>query len=802
MLKNYFKIAWRNLWNTKAFSAINILGLSIGIAFAMLISGYVWSELQVNKQLKNPHRQYILQSIWKDPSMGLELTTLGPLAKVLKEQYPNLIANYCRWDGIGSIVLKGDKTFREGLQLCDSTMLGMYGFKLMHGDAKTALNGSFTTVISTDIAIKYFGKTDVVGETLSIESFSGSKHDFVVNGVLANPARNSVTYINEDNNNQIYIPLSSVSFFGRYLEVWNNPYIVSYVELKRGVTPKDLEKPIAQLIKQNTPVQIQKNLRVQVVPLTEYYLNADKGLVRKMLYTLSCTAFFILLMAVINFINITVSRSSTRMKEIGVRKVMGGLRKQLIIQFLAESILLVVIATALAMLVYLVSRHYLSDILGKEIPHLFSYPVYYILIPIIFAIITGSLAGLYPAFLLSSLKSVDSLKGKLKMVKENVLLRKSLVGFQFFTALVVFIGALVVSKQVELFFSKDLGYNKDFIISAQAPRDWSEKGVRRMETIRDEFAAMPEIVEVSLSYEIPNGNNARNIRMYKASVDSTQAIMTHLLYADENYAAAYSIPVTAGTFLKTENNSYDLSKIVINETQVKALGWKDGVEAIGKQVKMEGDPTLYTIAGVTKDFHFDSMHKAIQPITFMHIKQARAYRYLSFKVKPGNTAETIAALQKKWQELLPGTAFEYTFMDDTLKKLYYSEIQLKKASETATVLTLIIVLLGVLSLISLSIQNRTKEIGIRKVLGASVPSILTLFIKEFTTVILIAGLIACPIAYLVMQSWLNDYVYRIALTGQPFLIAFMGLSLITALLIILQTIKAALANPVKNLRTE
>jgi ABC-type antimicrobial peptide transport system permease subunit len=492
------------------------------------------------------------------------------------------------------------------------------------------------------------------------------------------------------------------------------------------------------------------------------------------------------------------------MKEIGVRKVMGGLRKQLIIQFLAESILLVVIATVLALLVYQVSRHYLSDILGKEIPGLFSYPVYYTLIPIIFAVIIGGLAGIYPAFLLSSLKSVDSLKGKLKTVKENVLLRKSLVGFQFFTALVVLIGALVVSKQVELFFSKDLGYNKDFVISAQAPRDWSEKGVRHMETIRDEFAAMPEIAEVSLSYEIPNGNNARNVRMYKASADSTQAVMTHLLYADGNYAATYSIPVTAGAFLKAENNSYDLSKIVINETQVKALGWKDAREAIGKQVKMEGDPTLYSIAGVTRDFHFDSMHKAIQPITFMHIRhrQARAYRFLSFRVKPGNTGEAIAALQKKWQELLPGTAFEYSFMDDILKKLYYSEIQLKKASHTAAVLTVIIVLLGVLSLISLSIQNRTKEIGIRKILGASVPSIVTLFMKEFTAVILIAGLIACPIAYIVMQTWLNDYVYRIELTGQPFLIAIAGLASVTALLIILQTIKAAAANPIKSLRSE
>jgi len=785
------------LWNTKAFSAINILGLSIGIAFAMLISGYVWSELQVNKQLKNPGRQYILQSKWKDPNMGIELTTIGALAKELKDEYPNLVSNYFRWDGIGSNVSKGDKIFRESLQLGDSTMLSMYGFKLIHGNAKTALNAPYTVVISTDLALKYFGKTDVLGETLSIESFSGTKHDFSITGVMEAPGRNSVTCFGGENN-QIFIPASSSSFFGRNMDVWSNIYILGYIELQEGVSPKDLEKPIAQLIKQNAPDPIRKNLKVELAPLADYY--SGNASVRKMLQTLSYIAFFILLMAVINFVNITISRSASRMKEIGLRKVMGGVRKQLMLQFLSESILIVSISTVLSLIFYQLFRPFISGLLGTDIPAFSTYPSAYILVPFIIAGIIGVLAGIYPALVLSSLKSVDSLKGILKTGKENVLLRKALVCFQFCVALIVFIGALTVASQVKLFLNSDLGYNKDFIVSAQVPRDWSQKGVEHMETVRREFAAMPEIKSATLSYQIPNGNYERKINIYTS--DSSRAITSIRLGADENYVDTYSMQLVAGSFLSESKSEHDLSKIVINETLAKALGWHKAKEAIGQQVRMAEDSPVFTVAGVLKDFHFESMQQPMQPIAFQHIRKTETFRFLSFKIKSGKTAEAIAAIQKKWSELLPGAAFEFSFMDDTLKAMYSTEIQLKKAAYTATVLTLIIVLLGVLSLISLSIQNRTKEIGIRKVLGASVPSIVSLFIKEFTTVILIAALIACPIAYLVMQSWLNDYVYRIAFTSQPFLIAFIGLSLITALLIILQTIKAALANPVKNLRTE
>ncbi|HXL55074.1 MAG TPA: FtsX-like permease family protein, partial [Chitinophagaceae bacterium] len=503
-------------------------------------------------------------------------------------------------------------------------------------------------------------------------------------------------------------------------------------------------------------------------------LESNNGLVKKMIYTLSFVALFILLMAVVNFINMSVSRSAARMKEIGIRKVLGGLKKQLILQFLVESIILVLFATVFALAIYIASRSFISDILGKEIPALSAFPFYFIVIPFLFAFVVGILAGIYPAFVLSSLKSVDSLKGKLKSVKENILLRKSLVAFQFCTATIVFIGAIIVSQQLDLFFSKDLGYDKEYVVSAQLPRDWSANGVRNIEMIRDQLARMPEVKNISLSYEIPNGNNVTSMLIYKAGEDSTHAVSSQALVTDELYADTYKIPMAAGIFFNPPGAVYDSTKIVINEAEAKAFGWKNVTEAIGQHLKIQGfNNIVFAVSGVTKDYHYASMQEKIQPATFVHVNLWQAYRFFSFKIKPGDIGNSIAALQKKWAQLMPGTPFEYSFMDDALKKLYTTEIQLKKASYTATILALIIVLLGVLGLISLSIQKRTKEIGIRKVLGSSVADIIALFMKEFLSVIFIAGIIAFPLAYIIMRNWLNGYAYRIDRTAQPFIISIL-----------------------------
>jgi putative ABC transport system permease protein len=476
MLKNYFKIAWRNIIKSRFYSLVNIIGLSVGIAFTLLIAAYIYGELQVNQQLKNAGNQYILQGKWKDPNMGYPLCTFADLPKALKDNYPNLVANYYHWDGVTSNVSNGDKHFREGIQIGDSTLLNMYGFKLLYGDRTTALADPFSIVITTRTALKYFGKTDVVGQSLNIENFSGSKHDFTISGVLEDLSQNSVTMLTDDNDNGVYMPATAAKFMGRNLEGWNNIAIVGYIELKPGVKPEDLVQPMQLLIKKNAPEQLSANLAPYLVPLHAYYLSANNNLVKRMLYTLAFVGLFILVMAIINFVNMCVSRSSGRMKEMGIRKVLGGMRKQLIWQFLVESVVLVLLATLVAMVWYLLARPYFSAVLGKPLIGLFAFPLYFYLFPVLLALIVGLLAGIYPAFVLSALKSVDSLKGKLDAVKESVLTRKSLVAFQFGIAIVVLISSLVISQQINLFFSKDLGYNKDYIIYAPLPRDWSKAG--------------------------------------------------------------------------------------------------------------------------------------------------------------------------------------------------------------------------------------------------------------------------------------------------------------------------------------
>ncbi len=798
MLKNYFTIACRHLLKAKSYSLINIVGLSIGIGFTFLIAAYVWRELGVNQQLKNKEQQYIIQSRWKDPNMGMDLTTVGPLAKALKEQYPDLVANYYRWDGITSTVSKGDRIFREGLQIGDSTLLNMFGFTLLHGDTRTALNEPFSVVVTEEKAVKYFGRNDVVNETITIEDFSGARHDFKITGVLAMPSANSVIHLTPENDNQFFIPEASASFFGRGLDAWNDAYKVGYIELQKGVKPQDLVWPMQDLLKKNAPPEMVANMKPFLLPLETYYLNQFDGMVKKMLYAVSLIAFFILLMAVVNFVNISIGNAAARIKEIGIRKVMGSLHRQLVLQFLVEAIVIVAISTAVAVLIYSAGRPLLSQILDKDIPVLTSFPVYFIFIPVVLVLLIGLLAGIYPAFVLSKLKATDAVKGKLQSVNANIFLRKTLVGFQICMASLVFIGVVVTIQQVNLFFGKNLGYNKDLVVSVQVPRDWSPKGVQKMLTVRNELQHLPEAETVSLSYSVPNGMSAGSTMVFTQGRDSTQAVAMETLSADENYGKVYSIPLLAGRYHRQLSDSLG---IVLNQSAAEALGFRSAEDAVGKTAYLPGRFPV-TILGVTNDFHFSSMKQGIKPLLLLHVGLNNIYRVMNIKLQPGNLSQSMAAIEQKWKTLLPGSAFEYSFMDDALKQMYASEIRLKKAAQTALVLSVIIVLLGISGLLSLHVQKRTKEIGIRKVVGASSFSILNLFLRDFLPVVFLGGLVSVPLAWLLMQQWLNDYAYRIQLTYFPFVISIVVILLLAAILIALQTAKIVVENPSKSLRTE
>lgn len=799
MIKNFILLAWRNLIKHRTFSIINILGLSAGIAFVFLIGAYVWGELRVNHTIPDNDRVFILQSKWKAANMGMSLTTPAPLSKALKENFPDLVADYYHHDGISSIVSKGNKYFREGLQPGDASFLTIMGFPLLYGDARTALNNPNSIVITAGKARKYFGRTDVLGETLTLQSFAGGKQDFIITGILKELPYNTVTNFTNTSNG-IFLPVESLRFFGRYdsFQAWANVYILNYVKLKAGVQPADLQKPIQQVLKLNAPTEIVANLEVQLVPLNEYYLQLNNGLARRMVYTLSFVALFILLMAVINFINITIGNSTTRLKEIGVRKVMGGSRQQLIFQFLTESVVMAILSAILALGIYQWAIPFCSKMLGKTLPSLTALPAQFIAIPLGVALVIGVLAGLYPAFVLSLQPSVDSLKGKLKTNKEKVVFRRSLIALQFTTAIVVFIGAIIIDKQISFSFNSSLGYDKEQVITATVPRDWTVTGVQHMEMVRNEMATLPTVSSASFSYEIPDGMSGNdNMKLYKAAEDSSRGINATGLTSDDHFAATYKIQLAAGKFLDRDTTS-----IVINEAAAKALGWRDITTAIGQPMKIQGGAQTYTIGGVIRDFHFDSKHQAIDPMVFVHVKNTLLYRYLSFKVKPGNMAETLAALEKKWATVLPGAPFDYKFIDDTLSFMYRSEIQLKKAAQMATLLSLVIVLLGVFGIVALNISRRMKEVGIRKVLGASGGQIISLFLKEFAWMIVLANLIAWPLAYLALENWLSNFVYRIHINWIPFATVALVIAALITVIVTIQTFVRALNNPVRNLRSE
>jgi putative ABC transport system permease protein len=474
----------------------------------------------------------------------------------------------------------------------------------------------------------------------------------------------------------------------------------------------------------------------------------------------------------------------------------------LIGQFLAESFLLALLAMLLSIGFYEAFRPFFSDLLDKPIASALALFPYSLLIPVICALLTGLLAGIYPAFVLSSIPSVDSMKGKLKSVRENVYFRRLLISSQFSIALFVFAGAAIVTRQVNYFFNKDLGYQKESLISVGVPRDWTPAGLAKMESIRNELSGLKEISEASLSYEIPNGNNGGHFGVYKSGQDSVQAIHTLFLGTDENYANTYGIKMLAGDFLQKKNTTYQPDRIVLNEAAIKALGYANASEAVGQQVRVHNFPNALTIAGVAGNFHFESMHQAIKPLAFVHIHETNSYRYLSFRITPSNLGESMAAIENKWRQLMPDAPFEFSFMDETLQKLYQSEMQLKKASQAATVLSIMIVLLGILGMVSLNVARRTREVGIRKVLGASGISVVALFLKEFLLVMVFAVLVAFPLAFFMMKKWLETYAYRIDIGWTTFASIGFAFTFLIIALVCLQTYKAALMNPVKSLKSD
>jgi putative ABC transport system permease protein len=801
MLKNYIIIAVRHLSRHKLFSLINVLCLAVGITFSMLIWSYITQEKQVNLSLKNAGNQYLIKSNWKVKDMGLAITTVAPLAKALKDEYPGLVSNYYRFNPVTNVVSAGDKHFKQNISICDTSLISMYGFKLMHGDAAKAFKNNSSAVITGRLATKLFGTSDAINKTITITTTTTGKQDYVVSAVLDNMSYNTVNQIIDKEGYDVFVSFEGNRFFGNqaYIEDWSNIFIIGMLELKPGVKPNQLAAPIKKLLSRHLPDNIKGLLNVELAGLPDFYRKDNNGAVEQMISTLSLVALFILLMAIINFVNISIGTSTYRLKEIGLRKVFGGERRQLVLQYLIESLLLTLIAALISLGLYELVRPLFNQLLDANLHPVSQFGLINFGWLLLFVAGLGILAGLYPAIVLSASKIIYSVKGKIDTSRGGLLLRKSLLIVQFTLAIFIFISALNVSKQVNYIFSKDLGYDKEQLMILTAfPKQWDSAGVLRMESIRDGLAQLPVVKGASMSFEVPDRLPPVSTDILPEGAVGQKPVVVPTIGADQFYASTFGLKMQEGTFLQNRAGTATESEIVLNDAAAKALRLKSPVGSI---VIMPGGFT-FKVAGVVKDFNFSSFQKQIGPIAFIPSRLTRSYRYITLKLKATDMTKAINDVKMKWQEFSPGSPFEYTFMDEKFRSLYESELKLKKAAQLATVLNLFIVFMGVFGIVAFTLAKRTKEIAVRKVLGAEVKNIILLFIKDYALLIIMANIVAWPLAFVTTNNWLQNYSYRMDQSLIPYFTVAGIISLATFVFISAQCFKTAISSPVKNLRSE
>ncbi|MET0466330.1 MAG: ABC transporter permease [Chitinophagaceae bacterium] len=799
MLKNYLKIAGRNLMRRKLFSLINILGLSVGIAFSLLIGVYIIQEKQVNAELKNADRQFVVKSEWKVMEMGLDITTVAPLPKAMKEEYPHLVSNYYRFNPVTNVVSAGDKHFKENIAIGDTTLVSMYGFPLLHGNSDHAFRDNNSAVITESMAMKLFGKTDVLNETISIAATTGEQLPYMVSAVLKDLTKNSVTGLFGESY-AVFVPTVGNRYYpgGDPAVSWQSIYEIGLLELQPGVTPAAMEAPFQQVLAKYADETMKTNLTVKLAPVRSYYLKDNNNAVQRVIVTLSLVALFIISMAVINFININIGTSTYRLKEIGLRKVFGGARSQLVIQYLTEAMVLTLISGVFSIVLYESLRPFFSQVLQASLlpSWHFSWLQAGFFVSLLLGV--GLLAGIYPALVLSAVRISKAVKGKMDDSRGSMLLRKSLLVVQFSLAILVFICGLTISNQVSYIFNKDLGYNKEQVLIVTAfPKQWDSTGVKRMMAVREGLKQSPSVKAASLTFEIPDRKPPNALGLLAEGM--SQPVLIPSLNVDENYAGTLGLKLSAGVFFN-DQGAHVPDQVVINESAAKAFGWT-AESAIGKTLKMQPANT-FTVKGVVKDFNYSSFNEEIGPLAFFHVEDALSYRFFAVKVAGDDMTAAINSVKSKWKELLPNAPFDYFFMDDKFASLYASELRLKKATSLATVLNLFIVFMGVFGIISFTIARRNKEIAVRKVLGADIKSILLLFIKEYAWLILLANVIAWPLAYWFAHEWLQQYVYRIQQDLTPFFVAGLSVFAIAVVLIGVLSMKPATSNPVRNLRAE
>ena len=811
MFKNFVKTAWRNLVKNRTFSIINIAGLAIGLACFILISLFVVDELSYDKYNEKADRIYRVNSDIRFGGTDLNLAVCSdPMGATLKKDYPQ-VEQYARfYASSGSkLVKKGNEWITEAnVTHADSTLFDVFSLPAVAGNTKTALNEPNTVVITASAAKKYFGNTNVVGKM--IETDDRSNNLYKVTAVIEDVPKNS--HFNFD----FFFSMDNVDYgFGNYL----SHNFQTYVLLKEGTDYKAFDKNFDQVIENYVLPQAKQFMQINsmdefkkagnkleyhLMPLTDIHLHSARfpelgvnGNVQYV-YIFSVVAVFILLIACINFMNLSTARSANRAKEVGIRKVLGTEKKYLVGQFLTESILLAFISLILALIMVWAILPFFNDIAAKEMKLENFIDPGMILWILLLPLIVGAMAGSYPAFYLSSFQPIRVLKGKINAGFKRSFVRSGLVVFQFFISILFIIGTIIVYKQLDYIQTKNLGFNKDQVLVINGTSALNNN----REAFKNEIAKISGVKSATFSGYLPVSNSSRNDNSYSSSaiMDSKNGFNMQTWTIDYDYINTLGMQIIKGRNFSREFGS-DSSAVIINETTAAILGFAD---PIGKKIYTSSDMNSqntisFEIIGVVKNFHFESLRQNIGPLCF---RLGNASWSTAFKVASADVRRLVDDVEKKWNSMAPGAPFSYQFLDDSFENMYRQERRVGKAAISFAVLAILIACLGLFGLATYMAEQRTKEIGVRKVLGASVQNLATMLSKEFVVLVLIAAVIAFPLAWWAMHKWLQDFAFRANISWWVFVAAAVIAFVIALVTVSFQAIRAAVANPVDSLRNE
>ncbi len=801
MLKNYLKIAYRNIKRHKGYSFINVSGLAIGMACCILILLFVFDELSYDKFHENHDRIFRVTRKWlnEDGVVSLHLGHVAPpVAPLLANDFPDII-HAVRMLRIGRALIGNGSTFFEESRFffAEEDIFKVFTFDMTIGDPQTALQDPLTMVITEEAAEKYFGTEDPIGKSLTIQ-VDNQKADLRVTGIIKPMPHNSHFHADFLGSFKTYEAVVG----DREMQSWESNNYATYLLMPENYDTSQLKSRLDPFIDRHMEQGVSARTKLQLQRLTDIHLhshldseieaNSDITYV----YIFSIIAFFILLIACINFMNLATARSAGRAREVGLRKVVGAQRAQLVRQFLSESIITACISLVIALSIVLLVLPTFNQFVGRDLSlnmrdssSLFAYLI-------LIAIIVGFASGAYPALFLSAFKPVRVLKGILDQGKKGLSFRTVLVLFQFATCIILIICVGVVSGQLNFMRTRNLGFEEEHVVVLPS----SPAMTSRLEAFKSRLLANSNILAVSAAKRVPSGRLLDSAGAAVLSGETSQPITFRIaqLRVDYDYIPTFKMEMAAGRNFSREMGTDATQAFILNETAVRRIGWQSPEEAVGKAFgygQRKGQ-----VIGVVKDFHFESLHQEISPILMM--LSSTSLSQISIRISPRNIPRTMAFLKDTWSEMRPSYPFSYYFIDENFDQLYKSEENLYRIFSYFAFLSVVIGCLGLFGLASYSAERHTKEIGIRKVLGASAAGLAFLLSKEFTKWVLLANVIAWPAAYLVMSMWLQNFAYRSGIGLGTFLLAG-GLAWAIAFLTVsYQAIKASLADPIKALKYE